>query len=208
MKTKTQKKTNSNKCKIAPLNIASTEQESVIVQINYGPDKKLRSIWKYMVPKKEHMRKNHIPCWLIGTFCFLLASLLIVFGAAMYLKSVKRPGVYTESCVGRSCINGFGLKCISGICDCNSNQFYQKGCRPKLNYTEQCMSNTNFCADDQNLVCRDGVCKCDSTMFWSGKQCSSKSSFSSSCYNEDQCLAETKLTCDLNRKLCVCPSNR
>ncbi len=187
--------------------------DPIIAQINRDTDGSLKSILQYIPsednPKTKTKKTVLLPCWLIGTFGFLFTGLMIFFCATMYLQSVKRPGLYTESCVGRWCIPGFGLKCISGICDCSSTEFYQKGCQPKLNYSQKCMSNSKLCVDNQNLVCSDGVCKCNSTMFWDGQKCLTKQSYIGSCYNSDDgCVTLAKLICDLNRKLCVCPSDR
>ena len=147
--------------------------------------------------------------WKIGVavigfaFCLtcLLAAILIVVYAQM-------PGLYMESCKGRSCTSGLNLKCVNNTCVCTSNEFYSKSCEKKKTYSEHC-SLLLPCEDGKSLLCRDGVCKCNSTSYWKSTSCTPKKGYKQDCSNTSQCLNDLlMLTCDSISKKCLCNSAR
>ena len=169
---------------------------------------RLRTIMQY-VEQNRNLNNFDIPVWLVSIFVSIFAAILIALAAALYVYFSKRPALYNESCIGRSCTSGLNMKCINGICTCpSSDYYYQKGCLAKKAYLEQCSSISNNCQDKKNLVCLDGLCKCNNTFYWNSVQCVSKSSFGGPCTNDNQCLTRTKMKCDLTSKTCICDSTR
>jgi hypothetical protein len=92
-------------------------QENALVKVyrfNYDSDGKLYSIWQILI--KNRLRKFE---WLVGLFIFYLFGITItLLSGIIALESVPKPGLYTESCNGRSCTKVLGLKCIDSICQC------------------------------------------------------------------------------------------
>jgi hypothetical protein len=181
-------------------------QENALVKIyrfNYDSDGKLYSIWQILI--KNRLRKFE---WLVGLFIFYLFGITItLLSGIIALESVPIPGLYTETCNGRSCTKGLGLKCIDGICQCPADQYYTKGCIDKKSNMETCNNKTSNCKDNTGLTCRDGVCKCDYFYYWNGDMCKLGKNLSESCTSDNQCLTNLMLNCDQNEKKCRCDGN-
>ena len=105
-------------------------------------------------------------------------------------------------------MNGLTLKCLNDTCKCLSNQYFMYGCKnKKTDYSQQCMSNSLFCNDNQNLTCLDGICKCQSNSYWNGNisTCVVKTGYGGSCNRNEQCL--NTMTCTSSNQ-CLCGINK
>ena len=178
-----------------------------VVSCTYDSRGRLQTVIQYVIPKPSQSQPM-VPIWVVVLTALAMTSIAIILGASILLVFSKRAGLFNESCTGRSCMNGLNMKCINGHCQCSSDDYYQKGCQPKKNYSEQCFGSTNYCIDNLNLVCMNGFCICNSTSFWNSGKCVNKKKFGESCLSSDQCLTGTKLFCDLKTSLCSCSNDR
>ena len=182
----------------------------IIFMINYRKNGKLKSIYQYIDHNESNkrLRSKYLPFWQFVMLCNFILAILIILAASLYVAFSKRPGLYNESCVSRSCLTQLNLKCINGTCLCPSTQYYMKGCFNKKTYLQTCMGNSSYCIDGKSLFCLDGVCKCNSNSYWNGSSCAPQLSYGKACNSNSQCLAGTQMTCDSVSKICSCPSNR
>jgi hypothetical protein len=143
----------------------------------------------------EAKNKNiFIPVWIIGLYSAFAAAIIILFAASIYLNTVPRAALYTESCASRSCLSGLNTRCLHGICSCLSNQYFMKGCVYKSNYSQFCpLSDSSYCTNGLDLVCLDGICQCNSTSRWNGFYCVPKNNYDGFCTNDDYCYVDTKV---------------
>lgn len=187
-----------------------SDKNPIIVYEKYRPNGELKSVIQYLDEVSVKQEKFYqLPVWKIALFFMLLLALFIILIASIVLSTSKRSAFYQENCDGRSCLKVLNLKCLNRTCSCVKNQYYLKGCFNKINYLETgCLKNSNYCADGKNLTCVDGACKCSNTSFWSGTNCYLKSSYGGYCTTNEQCFADSKIICDINRKKCLCNSNR
>lgn len=137
-----------------------------------------------------------------------IAIVIIVTAAIFVVYLAPRPAFYSESCSGRSCFKGLGLKCINKICQCESSDYYySKKCLLKQELNAQCSSST-LCENIKSLSCIDGVCQCDKNTYSNGQQCLNKSTYNGMCLTGSQCLSDTMLYCNTNYRLCFCSGDR
>jgi hypothetical protein len=150
---------------------------------------------------------------LISKCCIVLASsfsafiLLVLFSAIFIVSIAPRPGLYRESCVGRSCIKNFGLVCKNYTCDCPTGYHYIDKCTLKKAYLEKCNGN-QYCQDNKTLVCLDGVCKCNTAQYWNNEVCKNVLTYGNSCETDIQCDSKLNLYCNLKFGKCDCDSSR
>ena len=169
---------------------------------------RLQSVIKYKIPQEETEGFYFIPKWAIflgGLFYVFVLTMLLA--AIFVVYNAPRPGLYQESCVGRSCIKNFGLVCLNSTCSCPSGYLYIDKCIFKKTYEEQCNGNT-YCQDKKNLVCLNGVCSCNSSQYWNNNTCSNFLSYGKSCKKDSQCDSSLKFICDTMHGSCACPSSR
>lgn len=183
-----------------------TEPKHFNMHAKYGPKRELKAVIRFVpevVKKDKHLK---MPYWtkVIGILTLIAISLFLA--ASLYVEFGKQPaGLYGESCIGRSCTKGLGLKCINGKCQCESNQYYSRGCTLKLKYLDKCRGNTSCLS---NMVCADGVCKCNSEYYWDSQTCQSKRLYYDPCNTDRQCSSSRRLYCDRSRLRCRCILNR
>lgn len=163
-------------------------------------------IYKY--PKRpipEGSKK--VPTWLIVLVIMFLVLLITIFVAALILKlSSKRPGLFNEDCLRRSCEKKLNLKCLNSTCTCESDRYYLKGCNMKKSIGENCNNHVNECKSD--LECFNGICNCKRNFAWNGFRCTEKETFGNDC-SRVPCDDSLNLVCDQSTKLCQCnTSNR
>ena len=185
--------------------------EPIVVQENFRENGELKSVLQYVDDNSTKKSKFYLlPFWLLVVSSILLLALLILFISAVTLAASKRSGLYKENCIRRSCMKGLNLKCINQTCSCLTNQYYLNGCFNKKNYLEiGCMGSASYYIDGKNLTCIDGACKCNKKSFWNGSSCYLKSLYGGICTTDNQCFfTETRVTCDLTRKKCLCNSDR
>ena len=191
----------------------SEDKKYLYEKKNYLDDGSLQSIIQLVDHSHERKMMNKkfffVPFWLIILFIALVVAILIIIVATFYINFSERHGLYTESCKRRSCTSGLNLACRNEICSCSSNQYYNKGCFDKRNYSESCMGNASYCVDGKNLYCLDGVCKCNNKNYWGGFSCVSKSSYGEFCKNNNECLVIPQSTyCNLLKNKCACSTDR
>ena len=150
-----------------------------------------------------------VPVWIIGLFLSLVGAIIILISASIYINTVPRSALYSESCVSKSCLAGFNTKCINGTCACLSNQYFMKGCVFKSNYSQFCpLANSSYCTSGLGLVCLNGICQCNSTSRWNGFYCVPKSNYDGFCTNNDYCYVDANSFCNLTHSKCACTSDR
>ena len=168
----------------------------------------LQSVIKYKIQEEEKEGYYFIPKWAI-----VLAGVFYVFVFIMLLTAIfvvymaPRPGLYQESCLGRSCIKNFGLVCLNSKCSCSTGYLYIDKCVFKKTYAEQCNGN-NYCQDNTSLVCLNGACSCNSSQYWNNEACTNFVSYGKSCKTDSQCDPSLKLICDTIHGSCACQSSR
>jgi hypothetical protein len=157
----------------------------------------------YKIDKKQH---NHASFWKGVLLTLALFALIAIFISSLFLLRWKRPGLYLEDCIHRSCASGFNLKCINSTCQCPSFDFYYTDkCIQKKPYGEYCHNSQEQCKE--GLICFNGKCSCNVTQFWNGKKCFSKGSHAENC-DFNKCLDSLFLICDPTSRLCLCDSTR
>lgn len=145
--------------------------------------------------------------WKIVLFLLFLAFLFVVFIASLFLVTWRRPGLYLEDCIHRSCESGFNLKCINSTCRCPSNDFYYlKKCLPKKSHGKFCHNSQEQC--QQGLTCFNGKCSCNKLEHWTGVRCSNGKNYAENCNGDSNCLSSLFLICDPSSKMCICDSTR
>ncbi len=187
------------------------DEKPIIYKENYHANGQLKSIYQYIDHSNQKINKRIllIPIWqLVLALLYLLSIMLILLAGLVLAFKNPQPGLYDQSCASRSCTKGLKLKCINKTCQCESTQYYSKGCIYKKTLMEKCSSVISNCQDNKNLVCIDGFCKCNETFFWNGVKCVAKGKYLTSCNNDAVCLSELMLTCDSKTKQCNCDSLR
>jgi hypothetical protein len=180
----------------------------IILFESFDQNGELKSVIQYVNRKDETSKYCLIPKWCMGLaslFCAFI--LLILFSAIFIVSTASRPGLYKESCVGRSCVKDFGLVCKNYTCDCPTGYLYIDKCTYKKTFLEKCNGN-QYCLDNTNLVCLDGVCKCNTTQYWNNKICTNVLTYGISCKTDIQCNSMLNLYCDLKYGICGCDSSR
>lgn len=89
---------------------------------------------------------------------FTLLSIILI-AACVILLNTRGPAGYHENCQGRSCFPNLGLKCKDNLCQCETNQYFNKKCFSKKSFGSFC-ANSNQCID--SLICFSGKCQCES----------------------------------------------
>lgn len=174
---------------------------------------KLKAIYQWIEPiepKSKRFRSIKMPIGapIVLSLLYILV-LLVIVGALITTFFIPRPAFYKEDCSKRPCLKTLNMTCIKGQCLCTNDQFYMKKCKAKLNYSEKCYGNSNYCIDNVGLRCTDGACKCDENLsYWNGTICANKQTYAGSCYNDSNCLTNKLLICNLNLKQCLCEVNR
>lgn len=154
---------------------------------------------------------NHIKA---RPWSYIISAFLVIFTTSIAVGFMipalsKKPLLYFQNCSSGSCSAKFNLECLNGICQCNINSFFAKGCKTKKNYLEKCHNSSAQCNDNNlNLVCLDGVCKCDDFNYWNGKKCLPRQLYGSYCDKNIQCLTLGLLYCDMNIMQCKCQNGR
>ena len=175
---------------------------------SYDSNGQLQSVIKYTIPNEETSGYFFIPKWLIAlAVLFYVFVLTCLFAAIFVVYLAPRPGLYQESCAGRSCVKNFNLVCLNNTCTCPNGYVYIDKCTLKKTYSEQCNSN-NYCQVKKNLVCLNGVCSCNSKQYWTGNTCPNLGYYASSCNSNSNCDDSIKLVCDTTRGKCGCLSTR
>lgn len=155
------------------------------------------------IPKGSKEVKTWVLILFIG---FILLLVTILIAALVTFISRRRPGLYREDCVRRSCETELGLKCINSVCDCESDEYYLKGCLPKKSIGENCHRSIDQCVS--GLICFNGKCGCHRNSTWNGKKCVKKGTYGENC-EQTNCNDNLLLTCDSKTKICSCgPSLR
>ncbi len=181
---------------------------SVTLSQKYDKSGEIQSAIKFTVPKEVTTGFYFIPKWAIGLVgIFSVFVLTVLFAAIFVVYNAPRPGLYQESCAGRSCIKNFGLVCANSTCQCPNGYLYIYNCTLKKAYAEKCNGN-NYCHDNKNLLCLNGVCSCNSTQYWNNISCSNLVSYGKSCKIDSQCDNNLKLVCDTIHGICACSSAR
>ena len=103
---------------------------------SYDSNGQLQSVIKYTIPNEETSGYFFIPKWLIAlAVLFYVFVLTCLFAAIFVVYLAPRPGLYQESCAGRSCVKNFNLVCLNNVCP---NQIIRNLC---LLYTLQFQSH-------------------------------------------------------------------
>lgn len=174
-----------------------------------GEDGNIKRIIQFGPNAQEILTKfngYYVPKWAIVMIGLGLTEIAIVFSAGIYVFiGSKLPGVYNESCLGRSCTKGLNLKCINGQCLCEMDNYYVIGCQARKQYLKPCYGDSSCI---QELNCINGVCNCNDQGYWNGSACESKRTFGSTCKSDKQCSSIAMLFCASYKKQCVCPSER
>jgi hypothetical protein len=171
----------------------------------YYDDEKLQ--YKIEIYKIYWKPDDHASFWKGVLLILALLTLITVFIGSLFLLEWKRPGLYLEDCIRRSCASGFDLKCINSTCQCPSSDFYYTNkCHQKKSYEEYCHNSQEQCK--KGLNCFNGKCSCDQTKFWAGTKCSNRGSYAENCDFDNRCLGSLFLICDESSKLCKCDSTR
>lgn len=157
---------------------------------------------KTLIVLNNKVKKNNIPSW-VGVLLVSLAIFLsiILITACVVLLNARRPGLFNEDCVRRSCETSLGLKCINSTCQCQSDQFYLKKCHSMKKYGEFCQNIVKQCV--HGLECFNGKCSCNQQYFWSGLKCEKTGSYGDNCEIK-KCDESRMLTCNSKSNLCLC----
>jgi hypothetical protein len=170
----------------------------------YSYDKEI--LYKIEIYKVDKKLNDDTAFWKAVLLMLALIALIVIFIGSLFLLKWKRPGLYLEDCIHRSCASGLGLKCIKSNCQCPTSEFYYtKECLPKKPHGEYCHDSQDQCK--KGLVCLNGKCSCNRTQFWTSRNCSNRGSFAENC-DSIQCLDSLFLTCDASSKTCLCDSTR
>jgi hypothetical protein len=138
----------------------------------------------------------------LGTLLFFFS--IVFISACVILLNPKPAANFLGNCQGRSCFPNLGLKCKDNICQCESNQYFNKKCFPKKNDGSFC-SISNQCAKD--LICLNGKCQCNSNKYWTGLKCLPSKSHRENC-THNECNTKAYLYCDTTLGLCLCNDSR
>lgn len=143
---------------------------------------------------------------------YIIIALLAIAAAISFVFLLigcnrKSGALYGENCNSTSCDSHMGLECFNGICGCDSDSYYEKGCKHRISYKGRCNSNSQNC--DSNMMCINGLCNCDSSSYWSNGICVKKRTFNESCdASDNECLSDSMLHCDVKNKKCICKDGR
>ena len=169
---------------------------------------KLSTQMRLKIPVEKTAGYVFIPKWLLVIITVLYAFIQLALLSAVFLVNFEqRPGLYKESCFGRSCTKNLGLICSNSTCLCPTNYAYISKCVAQKTYMQQCNSNI-YCTDNTNMVCLNGVCSCNSTQYWTNKTCANIVTYEKSCQTDAQCDASLLLYCNKKYGMCMCNSNR
>lgn len=147
---------------------------------------------------------KRVNCWILVLLLGLIVLLITILIAACLLSfNSRRPGLYGEDCIRRSCETKLGLKCINSICNCQSNEYYLKHCLPKKPFGNFCNHAIDQCM--LGMTCFNGKCGCNRTFTWNRVKCVKKSSYDGICENIE-CDSSQFLICNNNTKTCDCDS--
>lgn len=158
--------------------------------------------------KKLELLKNgkiEIPRWIVYALSLVFIGLIAFFIAAVAIfASTKPDAIYGESCKTTSCSKALKLKCINGVCQCESPKYYKGYCADLSKYDESCMLNSH-CDPEQGLTCVYSKCGCASNFFWSRfeSKCIERRSYGEDC-SGDECKININLSCNLNSGTCEC----
>jgi len=128
-------------------------------------------------------------------------AVVLIFAVVLALNPL-RDAVYNQSCAITQCSSALNLKCINGICQCYSSEFYTDSCKTLSTHAQPCFVDTN-CFQTYGLTCRLGTCECKSNYYWNGTFCVYRLNYGVGC-SGDQCLPNRGLSC-INNK-CDCPN--
>ena len=184
------------------------DDSPIVVKKNFNDRGKLKSIFRYKVPLEETKGFYLIPKWLIVSIGIIYAFVQISLIAAAFLINFQsRPGLYKESCFGRSCNKNFGLLCSNNTCVCPTDYVYIDKCIAKRTYMQKCNSDM-YCKD--TMVCLNGVCSCNSSQYLNSNNdtCLNMISYKQSCKTDSQCDSRLILYCSTKYGMCMCNSDR
>ncbi|KAI8792268.1 prion-(Q/N-rich) domain-bearing protein 25 [Biomphalaria glabrata] len=110
---------------------------------------------------------------------------------------------YGQSCTNSNCVDG--LYCYSGVCNCSSNQYYDRSfgiCKIRITYGNSCNSTEQCVA---GLSCIGARCGCLTSHYYdlSYLTCKSRLSYESYCTSASQCQQD--FVCTGN--YCRCSTN-
>lgn len=149
-----------------------------------------------------HKDLKEIPMWAIVLILMFVALLVtILIAAVLTLLNARRPGLHEEDCYRRSCETKLGLKCINSMCQCDSNQYYLKGCKAKKTIGEFCQNYVQECKNE--LSCYNGKCTCAKGFVWYINGCKQKGTRGDDC-SKIECDDSLMLICDVSTKSCDC----
>jgi hypothetical protein len=162
--------------------------------------------YKIEIHKINKKQDSHALFWKEVLLMLALFALFAIFIASVFLLKWRRPGLYLEDCIQRSCSNNFELKCINSTCHCPSSDFYYTNkCLSKKSYGEYCQNSQEQCK--KGLICFNGKCSCIQKQFWTGIKCSNRGSYGENC-DFIKCLDSLFLICDPISRICICDSTR
>jgi hypothetical protein len=137
-------------------------------------------VYKIEIYKTDKKRNDPASVWKGVLLILAFFALIAIFIGSLFLLKWRRPGLYLEDCIQRSCASGFNLKCINSTCQCPSNDFYfTNKCLQKKSHGEFCHNSIEQCK--KGLICFNGRCSCNNTQFWNGNICSDKGSYAENC---------------------------
>jgi hypothetical protein len=99
----------------------------------YHNDEKIP--YKIEIYKIDKKQDSHALFWKGILLILALFALIAIFIGSLFLLKWRIPGFYLEDCIYRSCVSGFGLKCINSTCLCPSSDFY---------YENKCIQKNNM----------------------------------------------------------------
>ena len=185
--------------------VYNADSPPVIFSEMFDKNGNLQSVLQYRNPKEETKGYCFIPIWLIVSISIFYAFVQITLIAAVFLINFQtRPGLYKESCFGRSCIKNFGLICRNFTCDCPTDYVYINKCMAKKTFMEKCNSNM-YCKD--TMTCLNGVCSCNSSQYFNNYTCANIVSYKQSCKIDSQCDSRLILYCNTKYGMCLCNSS-
>lgn len=143
-----------------------------------------------------------IPRWCLAVLSLSALFLVVCLTASTSLLLVKtRYRLYGESCRAAECISSLGLVCLNRVCSCPEAKHYTNECVSLSSFGQPCFHTSHCLA---GLVCLNSACGCLGSEFWDGRSCSTQLNFNATCSREQQCLADSKLECNLSKRVCDC----
>ncbi|CAF1202226.1 unnamed protein product [Didymodactylos carnosus] len=117
---------------------------------------------------------------------------------------------YGQTCVKAQCSTSAGLTCLSNVCQCNTNQYYDgKKCQTQMNVNKTGCTRHEQCDSKLHLLCVQGTCQCQQNQYYTITGCKPYLIYNVTCTPgvNPLCSPSMSLICSPILLVCVCSTN-